>query len=464
MGLLEHIPARLVMATSTALGLMLFATARPSTPIQPLQHAQAATPVNFLGKQQAKLLATDGAANDYFGAAVALSADGDMALSGVPASNGGRGAVYLFARNGVSWTQQTKLSAPDGLVNDSFGASLALSTLSANPTTLLVGADNVKVGNNSSQGAAYVFIFSGSAWTQQVKLIASDGGVGDLFGSSVALSADGNTALIGAPSAIVDQSGHRGAAYVFTRSGISWTQQVRLADVTDPAEIYFGSSVALSSDGNTALIGAIRASVGSHIGQGAAFVYTRSGTSWTLQKKLSASDGKAGDELGWAVDLSDDGNTALLGTPLAKDASNLYTGAAYIFTRSGISWTQQTRLVASAGIASDTAGAIGSSVALSGDGHTALVGADSAMVNYHISQGAGYLFTRSGISWAQKARLVASDGRDGDNFGQSVALSDDGDTALLSAPNVRAGGRPGQGAAYVYAPYRQYLVLVRRAS
>ena len=171
-------------------------------------------------------------------------------------------------------------------------------------------------------------------WVQQQKLIGSDGLADDVFGGSVALSGDGNTALVGAPAANVDGRSNQGAAYVFIRSGASWIQQAKLTADDGAADDRFGGSVALSQDGNTALIGAVEADVSGRPNQGAAYIFTRSGASWIRQAKLTADDGAAGDWFG-RVALSADGLTALVGASIARVNGQVNQGAAYVFVRSG---------------------------------------------------------------------------------------------------------------------------------
>src|SRR5205085_941741 len=169
--------------------------------------------------QFGNLTASDGAADDLFGDSVALS--GDAALVGAVfdaiGANSNQGSAYVFVRSGTTWTQQQKLTASDGATNDQFGRSVALSG-----NTALVGAD----GGNANQGSAYVFVRSGTIWMQQQKLIASDGAVGDFFGVSVALS--GETVFVAASSDDIGANASQGSAYVFVRTGTAWTQQQKL--------------------------------------------------------------------------------------------------------------------------------------------------------------------------------------------------------------------------------------------
>jgi len=348
--------------------------------------------------QQAELTASDAATGDYFGISVALS--GSTALIGAPDKNSLTGAAYVF----VLPSQQAELVASDAAADDFFGSSVAISGSIA-----VVGA----YGNNSEAGAAYVFVRSGKTWSQQAELTASDAATGDLFGYSVALS--GTTAVVGA----FGNKSRTGAAYVFARSGKTWSQQAELTASSAATGDEFGGSVAIS--GSTALIGAPAKKKDT----GAAYVFVRSGTTWSQQAELTASDAAKDDYFGVSVALS--GSTAVVGA----EGNNTYTGAAYVFVRSGIAWSQQAELTASDAAKADY---FGFSVALSGS--TALIGAYGA--------GAAYVFVRSGTNWSQQAELTASDAAENDFFGYSVALS--GSTALIGA----YGDNSGAGAAYVF--------------
>jgi nucleoside-specific outer membrane channel protein Tsx len=372
--------------------------------------------------QQAELTASDGAASDLFGVSVAVS--GGTAVIGAyqhqVGSNSNQGAAYVFVQSGTSWSQQAELTASDGAEGDQFGVSVAVSG-----GTALIAAD----GSNSSQGAAYVFVRSGTSWSQQAKLTASDGAGGDRFGVSVAVS--GGTAVIGANQHTVGINGNQGAAYVFVQSGTSWSQQAELTASDGAASDLFGSSVAVS--GGTAVIGAYAHQVGTNSAQGAAYVFVQTGTSWSPQAELTASDGLTGDEFGRSVAVS--GGTVLIGA----DGSNLFEGAAYVFVQSGTSWSQQAELTASDGAGGDQ---FGVSVAVSGG--TAVIGANLHTVGMNGNQGAAYAFAQSGTDWSEQAELTASEGAASDFFGSSVAVS--GGTAVIGS----FGSNSLQGAAYAF--------------
>ena len=287
-----------------------------------------------------------------------------------------------------------------------------------------VSGDTAVIGaadKNAYQGAAYVFVQSGGIWSQQQELIASDGTGNDAFGSSVSVS--GDTAVIGASGKNTGQ----GAVYVFVRSGGVWTQQQELTASDGAPRDNFGWSVSLS--GNTAVIGAS----GKSESVGAAYVFALTGGVWRQKQKLSASDGAVGDKFGCSVSLG--GDTALVGAA-GKNSSK---GAAYVFVESGTAWTQRQELTASDGAAGDW---FGGSVSLSGN--TALIGAWAKTVDSQAQQGAAYVFTQGSGVWSQQRELTASDAAAGDSFGSSVSLT--GDTAAIGAPGKTAN----QGAVYVF--------------
>jgi hypothetical protein len=360
-----------------------------------------------LPSEEAKLTATDGLTGDYLGISVAVS--GTTAVVGTSDKNNGVGAAYVFGRTGTIWYQQAKLTASDGAPKDHFGYSVAL-----DGTTAVVGAFQ----NGVSIGAAYVFVGSGSTWTQRAKLTAADGALNDFFGGSVAIS--GTTAVVGASG----KNSNIGAAYVFVRSGTTWSQQAKLTPSDGALKDFFGGSVAIS--GTTVLVGAS----GKKRNTGSAYVFVRSMTTWSQQAELTAPDTLSHGYFGHSVAVS--GSTALVGA----DARNFHTGAAYVFVRSGTTWSHQVVvLTASDGAAYDS---FGISVALSGS--TALVGAYVANSNV----GAAYVFVHSRSGWSEEAKLTAFDGRSFDYFGASVALS--GSLALVGGE----GNNSNTGAAYLF--------------
>jgi hypothetical protein len=382
--------------------------------------------------QQAEVTPADGAADDFLGVSVAIS--GDTAIVGAPEDDIGvdadQGSVYVFVRSGAGWTQEQEINAADGEEGDLFGWSVSLSG-----DTALIGAFRDDIGATSNRGSAYVYTRSGSNWTQQAKLTASDGAAGDGFGFSTSVS--GDTALVGAP--YDDLS--RGAAYVFTRSGTSWSQQERLTGSDGVASDQFGYAVSLS--GTTALVGAPSDDVGPDVNQGSAYVFTRSGNHWSQQQKLTAGDGGPSDQFGQAVALN--GDTALVGAPFDDIAGVSNRGSAYVFVRSGGDWSQQEKLTTPDGAAEDQ---FGNAVSLSGD--TAIIGDHLSNLSPDGSgdQGAAHIFRREGSDWTRVQKLFGPNAAPGDEFGYSVAVSND--AAIVGAPYRQVGSDVNQGAAYLF--------------
>jgi hypothetical protein len=432
--------------------------------------------------QQAYLKASNTGASDLFGYAVAVSddtlvvgaigessnaagANGDQSNNNAPSS----GAAYVFVRSGGTWVQQAYLKASNPGTNHSFGISVAVSG-----DTIVVGAPseasnatgvNGDQSNKSltSAGAAYGFVRNGSNWRQQAYLKASNPGTFNYFGHSVAVS--GDTVVVGALGEDSNATGvngtptgfsfESGAAYVFARSGTNWSQQAYLKASNTGAGDRFGYSVAVSGD--TVLIGAWQESssaTGVNGNQnnnnapssGAAYVFVRSGTNWSQQAYLKASNTGADDVFGFSVAVS--GDTAVVGgygedsaaigiNGNQADNSTTNSGAAYIFVRNGTIWSQQAYLKASNTGAEDQFGWM---VAVSGD--VVVVGAfvedgsatganGNGADNGATNSGAAYVFVRSGTNWSQRAYLKASNTAADDWFGLSVGVS--GDTVVIGA-------------------------------
>jgi hypothetical protein len=262
---------------------------------------------------------------------------------------------------------------------------------------------------------------SGTTWTQQAKLVASDYAANDLFGWTVSVS--GETAIVGA-----HQDGHAGgtfagSAYVFVRDGTKWSQQAKLiAPDAQPGDS-FGWVVSLS--GETALIGARSDDHAGGTDAGSTYVFVRNGTAWFHQAKLMASDAAALDEFGRSAHVR--GNTAIVGAWLDDHAGGVDAGSAYIFVRNGIFWTQQAKVTAADAAAGD---AFGHSVAIAGE--KVVVGAPNDDHAGGTDSGSIYAFLRSGTTWTEQNKLVASDASPFAYFGDAVAMEEN--RAVVGAP------------------------------
>ncbi|HEY9198342.1 MAG TPA: integrin [Gammaproteobacteria bacterium] len=374
--------------------------------------------------------------------------------------------------------------------SDVFGFDVALS---GDGTTLAVGArdeDSAATGidgnaadNTAAQaGAAYVFFDDGNGWAQQAYIKASNTDAGDEFGRRAALSQDGNTLVIAAHKedsaattidgdANDDTAADAGAVYVFTRNGTTWTQEAYLKAANADAGDNFGYDLAISADGDTVAIGAIgedsnaaaainddpgnvAASDNSNAGSGAVYVFTRSAGVWTQKAYLKADNNGPGDSFGYALALSDDGATlavgaiwedsAIGGIDQASDEAANNAGAVYVYSLDGLSdWTAEAYVKAAVVDADD---AFGHSISLSSDGDTLAVGANGedsnaiaidgdAANDAALNAGAAYVFARNVGVWSQQAYLKAPNTQSGDTFGDTLDISDDGDTLAVGAAN-----------------------------
>ena len=367
----------------------------------------------------------------YFGKSVAI--DGDLMVVGAPeedALDDSSGAAYVFVRADGDWYLQAKLLASDGGFFDKFGSSVAIDGV-----TVAVGAPGHVDPGGNDQGAVYIFARSADGqWSEQIKLVASDGGAVDRFGESVAV--DGDTVVGGARAHGVPGT-NAGAAYVFVRSGPGWGLQQKLASDDIQAGDRFGTSVAV--EGDAIVVGAENDDHGAGDDEGSAYVFVRSGTVWTQQQRLYASDAAAEDEFGISVAVSLD--TIVVGAFRDDHAGGDGAGSAYVFVRSGGNWSQQQKLVAADAAADD-----GFGVSVDVELDTAVIGAFRGDF-FATNAGSAYVFTRHGAVWSLQQEM------DGDVttnslFGYSVGLS--GDTIVVGAQSDDNFGGENAGSAWVF--------------
>jgi hypothetical protein len=377
-------------------------------------------------QQGNKLVGTGSVGSAQEGVSAALSGNGNTAIIGGNTDNNSTGAVWIFTRLGAAWSQQGNKLVGTGAVGSARqGISVAIS---ADGNTAIAGGRL----DNGGVGAAWVYTQTNGAWSQQGNKLGASDAVGAAYQSTVALSADGNTAIVGG----IGDSNFVGAAWVYTRANGVWSQQgSKLVGTGYAGTANQGFSVALSGDGNTAIVGGEV----DNSGVGAAWVYTRANGVWSQQGSKLLGAGSSGvSNQGFSVALSADGNTAVVGA--ANDNNSV--GAVWVYTRANGVWAQQgNKLVGTGSVGVQYQG---SSVALSADGNTVLIGAygDNSTV------GAAWIFTRTGGAWAQQGNKLVGAGAAGTaEQGFSVALSADATTALVGGPT----DNNSLGAAWVYA-------------
>jgi hypothetical protein len=297
--------------------------------------------------QQAKLVPDDGDSDDSFGDSIALSDDGTTAVitatgdedgdsSGSNVVKDHAGSAYVFTQSDGTWTQQAKLVASDRDQNDSFGAAAAISSAGE---TAVIGAINDDDGDRSGSGtvieddagSAYVFTHSNGEWTEQTELLPDDRAQDDQFGTAIAVSDDGATAVITASEDGNKNGDGAGSAYVFTRSGETWTQQVKLLPNDGDRDDSFGNAVAVSAGGATVVVGTADDDVTNGENAGSAYVFRQSDGTWTQQKKLIVDDGDRGDAFGSSIALASDGVPAIISAANDDDPNGDAAGAAYVF-------------------------------------------------------------------------------------------------------------------------------------
>jgi hypothetical protein len=323
-------------------------------------------------------------------------------------SNGVNSWYSTFQKVNLTGTGSTGLSVNQGV-------SVALS---ADGNTLAVGGPN----DNNGIGAVWIFIRSGGVWIQQTKLIGSSN-IGTSFqGTSVSLSADGNNIAIGGYR---DNNGI-GATWIFTRSGVIWTEQTKLIGSGNINAANQGRSVSLSADGNTLAIGGNR----DNNNIGATWIFVRFLGVWTQQIKLIGSGNISFSQQGYSVSLSSDGNTLAVGAIQDND----YIGATWIFIRSEGIWTQQSKLIGLNNVGKSNQGY---SINLSSDGNTLAVGGQGDNNNGNI--GATWIFVRLNNIWIQQQKIAVLNNIV--NEGRSVRLSSDGNTLAIGFnDNLSIGG------------------------
>jgi len=418
---------------ATVLGVVAYAAQSPSSapgPLRQIAYLKASNPLEDAH------FGCGGTLTGHAGNASAISADGSTIAVGAPHENSG--AVYVFTRRGGAVAQQASIKASNPGDGASFGSSVALSR---DGNTMAVAAyyeASNATGINGNQddrsipeaGAVYIFTRTGNTWAQQAYIKASNTGnaavgngfpEGDQFGYSIALSSDGNTLAVGAigeDSTVMGVNGDQtdnsanqsGAAYVFTRTGSAWSQQAYIKSSLTRPNVLFGYSIGLSGNGDTLAV----AEYDADRGKGALYVLTRTGGIWSHQARIQAENAENGDSLGYSMAISEDGNTLAAG---AADEDCPIPGI-----------------------------------------NPAGCEKDQPLDN---SSGAAYVFVRTGSTWAQQVFLKSSNPAKQDWFGVRLAISGDGNTVAVSAPNEDSASRgingkqddntaPEAGAVYVF--------------
>ena len=316
---------------------------------------------------QARLRASDHEDYDNFGSSVSINSDGSYVIIGSDGKSdtqSSEGAAYIFLRTNDTWAQQAKLLAPVSVTEGNFGSSVAIS---ADAGYIVVGSD----GDDENRGSAYVFVKSDNTWLLRQKMLGGSLDVDDAFGCSAAISASGDYIVIGANVGREINDGSKAQVHIYKREGYYWLPQARLQAIDSVDSEYLGISVAISGDGRYVIAGSYCA-LDVNGGQGSAYIFLRKHGKWSQQAKLQANETVNSAGFGRSVAISSDGGHAIVGAFAEKDATGSRVGACYEFLRSGEVWGKPTALPLSD---PEVMSNFGHSVSISGSGNQIAVAA-----------------------------------------------------------------------------------------
>lgn len=378
--------------------------------------------------------AIDGTGGDELGCAV--SASGNFIIAGARSddlgANANQGSAYIYKYQNGSWIHQIKLTASDGKANDNFGNAVAISGDFA-----IVGSYLHDNGSVQDQGAAYVYRRQGAAWFFQAKLIANDGAAGDYFGSAVSIHND--YIVVGANGDDIGSNINQGSAYIFKRTGSTWSQQFKLTAADGAASDNFGGTASIH--GNTVVLGCHRKDIGANVDQGAAYIYVGENNVWFEQAKIWGTGGAPNDNFGFSVSVFQD--KVLIGVPGADYAGYTNSGLAIVYKRVGSTWTLEDNL---SPLESENQAQFGAGVCIKGN--QLLVSAYLDDYKDLPNAGIGCLYQFQSFKWNIIGTLRNSNAESSDWLGFSVGLSDN--FAVCGANLDNVGSQTDQGSISVF--------------
>jgi hypothetical protein len=376
-----------------------------------------------------RIVKADGAANDFFATDIAVTPDGIRMVIGSSDENTRRGAAYVYMKSNGAWVLEQRFTANDVAAEDKFGSRVAIS----DDGTRVVIVAPVKTTAVFQEGAAYVFFRSGSTWTQEQRIVAADASIMDRLGQGgVAISSDGLRIAVSANWDTIGANAMQGSGYIFLRSGTVWSQEAKLYALDGSANDNFGCP-ALSPDGAHVIF----STSATDSARGAAYAYSRSGTTWTLDQKIVEGGGAAGDKFGMSCGLSDDGLSAVC------SRVGRAQGALVFLSRSGTTWTQGQIL----DVSESWAGYSATDFRFQQDGSRIVMGevTNSATIGYT------NVFVASNGVWSRSQRIESSSVPSASGiFGWRVDVSASGGELLASDILASVGSNQYQGAVYSF--------------
>lgn len=390
--------------------------------------------------------------DDIVGYSTAITSDGSriaiagpgVHVSGDPKSRGG-GAIYIYRLEADAYVLEYKYVDPNGFSSTFLGKNVIFS---ASGDRCVVSQPNYGISGVSGAGRVIVLSRSGTTWTTEGIFNATDFSATSNFGYSVSTDDLCSRIVVGAPKQADATTYGSGVVYVFSRSGTTWTQEQRIVAADKNFSNFFGTSVDISGDGLRLIIGSPGRDSSAVRNSGGAYIYLRSGTVWNAEATLSASDRVIGDLFGTSVAISQSGTRVIVGSNRAKVAGASYSGAAYTFNRSGVTWAQQNKLTPSDVLAGAQ---FGSCVDMDNTGNKVVIGAPYKTVGTYGGAGCAYVLKYNGTAWIEEAKLTASDGVSNDTFGFCVSISATANKVLIGAPQKDSNYVINSGGAYIYS-------------
>lgn len=399
-----------------------------------------------------KLIQNPPVANNWYGYGIAISEDGLLLAVGAhgadPSNISNAGSVYIYTRASLNatWALTQTLTSSALVAEAQFGVNVSITS---DKSRLAISAFTHTESGASQCGAVYVFRNDAGTWEQEAKLIASDRAADDRLGQWMALSGDGTRIVTTAYLADVSGQVNAGATYIFSRSGTVWTQEQKITLPSPFNNDQFGTGVAIDTDGARIAIGCHLRDAFSIADSGLVVTYTRSGTVWTLEASLINSDSVTVDYFGSGLAMTPDGSRLAIGCVYKDTDGVTNSGAIYVFTRSGSTWTQEAKIVTSDKAIDDYFGNW-TGIAISADGDLIVGGCFNKDVDGLTNAGATYLFKRVGSVWTQEAILTASDKAANDEFGKSVTITPNGSVLLIGSSANNANNVVDSGAVYIF--------------
>lgn len=406
----------------------------------------------YSGTEEAKLVSsTPDLENMGFDVAVTRDGSRVFVASVGDYTAGKKGCVYVFVRSGNNWTQEARLVQNPAVQTtaDRFGQAVATDS---DGTRIVIGVPNATVGSTAGVGGAYVFVRSGTTWTQEQKLnvAAPDNYVNSYNGNDISITSDGTRVVMGSYQLNNQGQNAAGGAFVFVRNGTTWTQEAKIVPSDLVASDGFGSSVSISGDGLRIIVGAVTKS-GTTARSGAAYIFSRVGSTWTQEAKIST-DTNIDANFGQSVCMSKDGSRVVVGSPNFDGAGVGVVGAVYTYVRSGVSWTLEAAITYTDGSnVSATQAKFGFAVEFNDDSSRLIVGAFNQSRPGEVTNtrsGFAYTFSRVNNTWVRNNTIQPSDPAKDGNFGYSVAYAGDGSRTVVGCVGAKTGSSV-TGATYI---------------